>query len=78
MKKRVIQETFAYHEYVNSVKTKSQIDQDKTNIIDVSMRCPKCKQTLPLLSHGASQKCTCGLEMTLLGNGLCCTSRLYN
>jgi len=68
----MIKESFVFSNYEIETSVKSKIDKDVTHTISIGVICPSCKNKLPLIDHGESQICPCGLRMTLYGNGLEC------
>lgn len=71
-----IVEMLTYSNYRISKRQKSKIDPDMSISVDIAMKCPRCKTTLPLMDHGSKQTCSwCNLEMVLHGNGLTCKAQ---
>jgi Zn finger protein HypA/HybF involved in hydrogenase expression len=49
----------------------SRFDREAIISVKVGLRCPRCKEMLPVLEHGDKQMCpNCSLRMQLLGNAL--------
>lgn len=71
----MIKETLMASDYRVYEEPQSRIDPNKTLHVETGIRCPRCKTVLPVLEHGDSQSCKCGLSMTVYGNALECTIR---
>lgn len=70
-----IREELTMSRYLVVENRRSRIDPEAIVRVEVCLRCPRCKRVGPVIRHGKTERCGCGLEMTVHGNCLTCVLR---